>query len=387
MLQTATFGLDAPFAVIDLDAFDANTIDLMRRARGVPLRLASKSLRVRALQARALKAGFQGQLCFTLPEALWLASLEWDDLVVGYPTVDRGALRQLASDADARARITVMVDCVEHLDLIAAAEPDGPVKVCIDIDAGWRVPGGLMTLGPKRSPLHEPFQAEAFARAIVAREALKLDGIMAYEGQIAGVGDRPPGRPLMRLALPVLQALSARELARRRAEVVDAVRSVAPLRFVNGGGTGSIERTAAEPAVTEVAAGSGLYGPTLFDTYRAFRPTPAAFFVLPVVRKTTPKLATALGGGYIASGAPGRDRLPRPVLPAGLKLDALEAAGEVQTPLLGRAAAGLRVGDQVWFRHAKAGELCERFDEVHLVQGDKIVDTVPTYRGEGKTFL
>ncbi|RKQ91425.1 D-serine deaminase-like pyridoxal phosphate-dependent protein [Solirubrobacter pauli] len=387
MLQTATFGLDAPFAVIDLDAFDANTTDLMRRASGVPLRLASKSLRVRTLQARALKAGFQGQLCFTLPEALWLASLGWDDLVVGYPTVDRGALRQLASDADARAGITVMVDCVEHLDLIAAAEPGGPVKVCIDIDAGWRVPGGLMTLGPKRSPLHDPFQAEAFARTIVAREELRLDGIMAYEGQIAGVGDRPPGRPLMRLALPVLQALSARELARRRAEVVDAVRSVAPLRFVNGGGTGSIERTAAEPAVTEVAAGSGLYGPTLFDTYRAFRPTPAAFFVLPVVRKTTPKLATALGGGYIASGAPGRDRLPRPVLPAGLKLDALEAAGEVQTPLLGRAAAGLRVGDQVWFRHAKAGELCERFDEVHLVQGDKIVDTVPTYRGEGKTFL
>lgn len=387
MLQTATFGLDAPFAVIDLDAFDANTTDLMRRARGVPLRLASKSLRVRALQARALNAGFRGQLCFTLPEALWLASHGWDDLVVGYPTVDRGALRELAADAGARARITVMVDCVEHLDLIAAAEPEGPVKVCIDIDAGWRVPGGLMTLGPKRSPLHDPFQAEAFARAIVAREALQLDGIMAYEGQIAGVGDRPPGRPLMRLALPVLQALSARELARRRAAVVDAVRSVAPLRFVNGGGTGSIERTAAEPAVTEVAAGSGLYGPTLFDTYRAFRPTPAAFFVLPVVRKTTPKLATALGGGYIASGAPGRDRLPRPVLPAGLKLDALEAAGEVQTPLLGRAAAGLRVGDQVWFRHAKAGELCERFDEVHLVQGDKIVDTVPTYRGEGKTFL
>ncbi|MDA0184102.1 amino acid deaminase/aldolase [Solirubrobacter phytolaccae] len=387
MLQNATFGLDAPFAVIDLDAFDANTTDFMRRARGVPLRLASKSLRVRTLQARALKAGFRGQLCFTLPEALWLASLGWDDLVVGYPTVDRGALRRLAEDPEARARITVMVDCAEHLDLITAAKPGGPVKVCIDVDAGWRVPGGLMTLGPKRSPLHDPSQVEAFARTIVAREDLELDGLMAYEGQIAGVGDRPPGRPLMRLALPVLQALSARELARRRAEVVDAVRSVAPLRFVNGGGTGSIERTAAEPAVTEVAAGSGLYGPTLFDTYRAFRPTPAAFFVLPVVRKTTPKLATALGGGYIASGAPGKDRLPRPVLPAGLKLDALEAAGEVQTPLLGRAATELQVGDQVWFRHAKAGELCERFDEVHLVQGDKVVDTVPTYRGEGKTFL
>jgi D-serine deaminase-like pyridoxal phosphate-dependent protein len=387
VLQNATFGLDAPFAVIDLDAFDANSADLMRRARGVPLRLASKSLRVRTLQARALKSGFEGVLCFTLPEALWLASLGWDDLVVGYPTVDRGALGTLATDRDARARITLMVDCVEHLDLIAAARPEGPVKVCIDIDAGLRLGGGLMTLGPKRSPLHDAVQAEAFARRIVARSELELDGVMAYEGQIAGVGDKPPGRPLMRLALPVMQALSARELARRRAEVVDAVRSVAPLRFVNGGGTGSIERTAAEPAVTEVAAGSGLYGPTLFDTYRAFRPTPAAFFVLPVVRKPTSRIATALGGGYIASGAPGRDRLPRPTLPAGLKLDGLEAAGEVQTPLLGRAAEELRVGDQVWFRHAKAGELCERFDAVHLVQGDQVVDTVPTYRGEGKTFL
>jgi D-serine deaminase-like pyridoxal phosphate-dependent protein len=259
------------------------------------------------------------------------------------------------------------------------------VKVCIDVDAGWRLPGGLMTIGAKRSPLHDPVQVAAFAREIAGREHLVLDGVMAYEGQIAGVGDRPPGRPLMRLALPVVQALSARELAKRRAAIVDAVRSVAPMRFVNGGGTGSVERTAAEPAVTEVAAGSGLFGPTLFDTYRAFKPRPAAFFALPVVRKPTPKIATALGGGYIASGAPGRDRLPRPVIPPGLKLDALEGAGEVQTPLLG--AASLQVGDRVFFRHAKAGELCERFDVVHLVRGDEIVDTVPTYRGEGQTFL
>ena len=385
-LESATFGLDAPFAVIDLDAFDFNAAHLMQRARGVPLRLASKSLRVRALQQRALDAGFRGVLCFTLPEALWLASLGWDDLVVGYPTVDRGALRTLVQ-GPARERVTLMVDCVEHLDAIAAAEPAGPVRVCIDVDASWRPLGGLMTIGAKRSPLHDPVQVAAFAREVVAREELVLDGLMAYEGQIAGVGDKPPGRPLMQLALPVVQALSARELARRRAAIVDALRSVAPLRFVNGGGTGSVERTAAEPAVTEVAAGSGLYGPTLFDTYRAFRPAPAAFFVLPVVRRPSGKVATALGGGYIASGPPGRDRLPRPVLPHGLRLDPLEGAGEVQTPLLGRGATGLRVGDQVWFRHAKAGELFERFDVVHLVRGDRIVDTVPTYRGEGKTFL
>jgi D-serine deaminase-like pyridoxal phosphate-dependent protein len=377
----ATAELDPPFAVIDLDAFDHNLSDLLRRAGGVPLRLASKSLRVRALQERALAAGFAGTLCFTLPEALWLAENGSDDLVVAYPTVDRKALRELAH-TEARERVTVMVDCREHLDAVEAAGGDRPVKVCIDVDAGWRI--GLMTIGAKRSPLHDSEHVTNLAREIVSR-GLHLDGLMAYEGQIAGIGDRPPGKPLLQLALPIVQALSARELARRRAEIVAAVRAIAPLRFVNGGGTGSIERTAAEAAVTEVAAGSGLFGPTLFDTYRAFKPAPAAWFALPVVRKPSAKLATALGGGYPASGAAGSDRLPRPVLPAGLRLDPREGAGEVQTPLLG--ARDLRVGDRVWFRHAKAGELCERFDVVHLIAGGELVGSEPTYRGEGKTFL
>jgi D-serine deaminase-like pyridoxal phosphate-dependent protein len=203
---------------------------------------------------------------------------------------------------------------------------------------------------------------------------------MMYEAQIAGVGDRP-GNPVMGLALRAMQRASARELATRRAAVVAAL---PPLRFVNGGGTGSVDRTAAEPAVTEVAAGSGLFAPTLFDAYTSFAPRPAAFFALPVVRRPARGVATVLGGGYPASGAPGRDRLPRPVLPAGLRLDRQEGAGEVQTPVLG---GELAVGDRVWFRHAKAGELCERFDVLHLVRGSEVVDVVPTYRGEGRTFL
>jgi D-serine deaminase-like pyridoxal phosphate-dependent protein len=260
------------------------------------------------------------------------------------------------------------------------------VRVCIEVDAGWWPLGGRVRIGAKRSPLRTAEQAATLAREIVARPGLELDGLMMYEGQIAGVGDRPPGNPMLGAALRAMQRASARELATRRADVVAAVRAVAPLRFVNGGGTGSIERTAAEPAVTEVAAGSGLLAPTLFDAYRAFAPRPAAFFALPVVRRPSARVATALGGGYPASGPPGRDRLPRPAAP-GLRLDRQEGAGEVQTPLLGRAAAGLRIGDRVWMRHAKAGELCERFDVLHLVQGDRRVATVPTYRGEGRAFL
>jgi D-serine deaminase-like pyridoxal phosphate-dependent protein len=380
-LEAATAHLDPPFAVIDLEAFDANAADLLRRAGDKPLRLASKSVRVRELNRRALDAGLRGVLAFTLPEALWLAGHGFEDVVVAYPTVDRAALRELAH-GPARSTVTVMVDCPEHLDAI----PAEGVRVCIDVDAGWWPLGGRVRIGAKRSPLRTPEQAAALAREILAR-GLVLDGLMSYEAHIAGVGDRPPGRlgALTGAAVGAMQRASARELAVRRAAVVAAVREVAPLRFVNGGGTGSVERTAAEAAVTEVAAGSALLAPTLFDAYRAFTPRPAALFALPVVRRPSPRVATVLGGGYPASGAAGASRLPRPVLPAGLRLDRQEGAGEVQTPLHG--AGGLRVGDRVWFRHAKAGELCERFNEVHLVSGREVVATVPTYRGEGKAFL
>jgi D-serine deaminase-like pyridoxal phosphate-dependent protein len=396
-LERATAGLEAPFALVDLDALWANADDLVRRAAPKPIRLASKSVRCRALQERVLaRDGFKGTLAFTLPEALWLASHGAEDLLVAYPTADRHALRELAELGDERpeVRVTVMVDSVEQLDLIDRAtnrsEIDGrgaPLCVCIDVDAGWWPFRGRLRIGVKRSPVHTPEQAAALARAIRARDGLRLVGIMAYEAQLAGLGDAPPGRPLRAAAIRAVQALSAHELAGRRAAVVAAVEEVAPLEFVNGGGTGSLELTGAEAAITEVTAGSGLYGPTLFDAYRAFRPRPAALFALPVVRRPRPGIVTALGGGYLASGPSDAARLPRPHLPTGLRLDHQEGAGEVQTPLLGPSADTLAIGDRVYFRHAKAGELCEHFAGLHLLEGERIVDEVPTYRGEGQCFL
>ncbi len=392
-LERATAGLDPPFALVDVDAFWANAADMLQRAGGTPIRVASKSVRCRAL-LRAVHErdpGFRGTLAFTLPEALWLAGHGVRDLVVAYPTVDRAALRELAelTARDPDARVAVMVDSPAQLDLIDAAvgADRPPLRLCLELDCGWWPLGGRMKIGAKRSPLRTPEQAAALAREVAARPGFALAGIMAYEAQIAGVGDRPPGHRLRAAAIRFMQRRSARELAARRAAVVAAVREVGELEFVNGGGTGSIEGTTAEAAVTEVAAGSGLYGPALFDAYTRFSPRPAALFALPVVRKPAPAIATVLGGGYPASGRADAARLPRPHLPAGLRLDAEEGAGEVQTPLLGAPARDLRIGDRVYFRHAKAGELCERFNTLHLVEGERIVDEVPTYRGEGRCFL
>lgn len=389
-LERATAGLDPPFAVVDLDAFDANAADLARRAAGKPIRLASKSVRCRELQRRALSCtGFRGVLAFTLPEALWLAE-EHPDVVVGYPCADRAALRRLAADERLAGRVTLMVDSPDHLDFLErAARPSAsrPLRLCMELDASLRLLGGRMHIGVRRSPVHTPEQAVALARAIAARPGFRLAGLMAYEAQIAGLGDAPVGAPVRGALLRAMQRYSVAELRQRRAAAVSAVRSVAELEFVNGGGTGSVAGTAAEPAVTEIAAGSGLYGPALFDGYRGFAPRAAAFFALSAVRRPAPAIATVLGGGWIASGVPGRDRLPLPAFPRGLRYRRSEGAGEVQTPLLGRPADALAVGDRVWFRHAKAGELAERVGSFHLLVGDRIVDEVPTYRGEGRAFL
>jgi len=395
-LERATAELTPPFALVDLDAFDANAADMERRAGGKPIRLASKSVRCRALQARVLaRGGFRGTMAFTLPEALWLASAGTDDVLVAYPTADAGALRELAAGRAGEGSVHVMVDSVESLDLIDRALDGAPgeVSVCLDIDAGWRAARGLVRVGARRSPVRTPAQAAALAREVLARERLSLAGIMAYEAQIAGVGDSPPGNPLRGRAIRAMQARSAAELASRRGAIVAAVAGVLdaagapPLRFVNGGGTGSLEGTAAEAAVTEVAGGSGLYGPTLFDSYRGFAPRPAAMFALPVVRRPGPGVVTVLGGGYLASGSGDAARLPRPYLPPGLRLDRQEGAGEVQTPLLGGVADRLALGSRVYFRHAKAGELCERFNSVYLLAGDAVVEDAATYRGEGQCFL
>src|SRR4051812_46848068 len=322
--------LPTPVFVVDLDAFDANADDLVRRAGGKPIRVASKSLRVPALISRALAHdGVHGVLGYTLREALWLhESGISDDIVVAYPSVDRGALADLVASPSAAAAITIMVDDVAQLDLVDSVRfsPTVPVRVALDVDAGLRKAG--RHFGPKRSPLHDTATVVALARAVAARDGFRLVGAMTYEGQVAGLPDALPTARARSLVVRQVKALSVPQLAVRRREIADALREVADLEFWNAGGSGSVDSSAADPVVTEVAAGSGLLVPTLFDHYRAFDPVPASFFGLPVPRKPSPQTATVHGGGLVASGPAGPDRLPPPWAPAGLHLTTLEGAGE-----------------------------------------------------------
>ena len=391
----AAAGRPAPLVVVDLAAFDANAAELLRRSHGRPVRLATKSVRVPALIERALSLGFDGLMTYSVREAAWWAHHGADDVLVGYPSADVGALADALADPATRAAVTFMVDDVAHLALLdrareAARVGDAVVRVCLDVDASLRVgprwAGRRRAhLGVRRSPLREPAEVAALARE-ARRRGVVVRGLMFYEAQVAGLPDSSP-------AVRAVKRASLAELAERRGAVVAAVAGAVGhgLELVNGGGTGSLEQTAADASVTELTSGSGLLAPTLFDGYRlrpGARPLrPAAFLAFDVVRRPAPGVATLFSGGYLASGPVGPTRAPTPVWPRGLRLSRSEGAGEVQTPVHGGAADQLAVGDRVWFRHAKAGEVMERFAEVVLVGPEPDAVTVaPTYRGLGLTF-
>lgn len=390
-------GQPLPLAYVNLDYLEQNARAILDRAGDMPVRVVSKSLRSVDIIKRLLDYSprFQGVMCFHPDEAAFLAEQGLDDLLVAYPSMQKTAIESACKAALKAATIVLMVDSRAHVELIAnIAQQVGVVMpVCMDVDMSTRFPG--IYFGVRRSPINTPEQAVELYREIVNRPSLKLEGVMGYEAQIAGVGESVPGKELQNRAVPWLKRLSIPMLTRRRVAIVRALEQAgAQLRFVNGGGTGSIDSTQQDPSVTELAVGSGFYSPHLFDYYHGFSYLPAAGFALEVSRQSGSGYVTCSGGGYIASGGVGSEKAPQPYLPEGLTLDDNEGAGEVQTPLKSlsnkkykNSVNALAHGDPVLFRHAKAGELCERFNELVLIKNGEVVDRCLTYRGQGKSFI
>ncbi|GAA4116546.1 alanine racemase [Enteractinococcus coprophilus] len=385
-LDAACHNLDAPMAVLDLHALSANAHDLLARARGKPVRISSKSIRsVEVLKALLALEGFAGVLALSLDEAIMLVHMGvTDDVVVGYPTVASNALGNLLRSAELLSTITLMIDHPDQLRAIQdVGTPVAPVRICLDLDTSLKF--GPFHIGARRSPIHRASQARAAAEYITASPQFQLVGVMGYEAHIAGLTDANP-------AIRALKRIAMAELSARRPSMVAAVqavlteRGVPELEFVNGGGTGSLEFTTSDESVTELAAGSGLYGPYLFDHYARFTPHPAAFFGLDAVRAPRARMITVHGGGWIASGPPGADRLPQPTYPPGLRYTSTEGAGEVQTPLTSHKGR-LHIGQRVWFRHTKAGELAEHVNHFYILTQQSITARVSTYRGDGYAFL
>lgn len=370
-----------PTLFLDLNALEKNIGWVLAHADSKKIRIATKSIRSKEVLKKILNSSdvFQGLMTYDLREALWLRKEGFKDILMGYPTMDESSLEKLCEDP---SEITLMVDLVEHLDYLQKmAEARGTkLSICVDIDLSMDLPA--LRFGVYRSQIHSEKVLLRFIEKLKKCNNLELTGLMGYEAQIAGVGDK--NSPL----ILGLKELSIRQLRKRRASFINLLEKHGfHPSIINGGGTGSLESTSKESLVTEVTVGSGFYSPGLFDHYQGFKLAPALAFTLPVVRLPASNIVTCHGGGYIASGETTDQKAPLPYLPPGLELLKHEGAGEVQTPLKNKSNYTFTIGDSIIMRHAKAGEVCERFDKIILLKDNKTVGEIPTYRGEGKTFI
>ncbi len=379
-----------PFAYVDLDLLVENIRQVAARAGGKRVRLASKSVRCVEILQRLLLAesNFEGIMCFSASEAVYLFQKGFRDLLVGYPIYNKQDIECVGRAIAQGADITLMIDCVEHVQQLERVAQELGVRfpLCLEVDMSIDVPG--LHFGVWRSPVRSVEDARPVLDAIEACARVYLTGVMGYESQVAGVVDNAPANAVKNRIVRALKRRSIPQVAKRRAEIVNEIQARGiELRFVNGGGTGSLASTREEQVVTEITVGSGFYSPVLFDYYQGFRYQPAAGYAIEIVRKPSKGRYTCLGGGYVASGAVGPEKLPQPYLPQGAKLEPLEGAGEVQTPIRYRGPIELGLGDAIFMRHSKAGELCERFNRLLLVSEGKVIDEVNTYRGDGECFL
>jgi D-serine deaminase-like pyridoxal phosphate-dependent protein len=390
-LRRALDGVALPAALVDLDAFDENARALfaVAKAAGKTVRIATKSVRSPALTKRLLELGdgvARGLMTYAATETAFLFARGFNDLLLAYPTVQKSDAEILCGLVQNGATLSIVVDGKEQLASLAAAAAKASVRlnVLVEVDMSLRLLG--QHFGARRSPLRSVADAVPFADEIAKFPSLRFYGAMCYEGQIAGVADKNPFARSLNGPKRIIKKLSRPRVEKTRRDLAAELKARGMVLF-NGGGTGSLHWAAKEPWLTEVTAGSGFLCSHLFDYYRDLALAPAAYFALQVVRRPSPTMVTCHGGGLVASGQAGADRLPVVALPEGCRLLPLEGAGEVQTPVVLSNGTEIALGDPIFFRHAKAGELAEHFSEYLLVRGDRVEGRAPTYRGLGECFL
>ncbi|HRI67420.1 MAG TPA: alanine racemase [Polyangium sp.] len=383
-----------PLAFIDLDAVDENIDTLLAPVRrtGKTLRVATKSIRCVELIRYIVKRGgiaVRGLMAYAPEEASFLVENGFSDILIAYPTANTKDAQTIARLNRDGARVSIAVDAPEHLELLDAAahEMQTTIPIIVDVDVSMRPWSGKLHVGVRRSPLYGSAAVADFIESAARFQHISFAGLLGYEAHIAGVGDHAPLGPLGGSAKRAVKRMAGENVVTLRQSILHELeRRHISVPIFNGGGTGSVAFSVADPALTEVTAGSGFLDSHLFDHYDGLTFVPAAFFALQVTRKPGPGFVTCHSGGFVASGPAGNDRLPLPYLPAGLSLLNLEGAGEVQTPLSVPETVDLPLGHPVIFRHAKAGELGAHFPEYLLVRKDRIESRAKTYRGASQWF-
>ncbi|MEK6554906.1 MAG: hypothetical protein AABZ31_06690, partial [Bdellovibrionota bacterium] len=280
-----------PAAFADLAAFDQNLRRVAETVKqnGFPIRVATKSIRVPALIKRALDFGgpYKGLMCYSAYEAAFLAQQGFDDFLIAYPTLHTGEIKALLDLHVSGKKVYLVVDDIRHLQALDSAitlyamamQPSWrPFEVLAEIDLSVRI--SSLVLGVRRSPLRSIEQIINFVGQVQKFKSLKFKGFMAYEAQVAGLGDNNPFKKMMNIAIRPFRKWSMHKIIQKRKALLEACQHKnIKIELFNGGGTGSTLMHGAEVGVlTELTVGSGFLCSHLFDYYTNFQPEPSGFF-------------------------------------------------------------------------------------------------------------
>ncbi len=362
--------LERPFAWLDFDALDKN-IQIIQDACGrKPIRLATKSIRsvevLRYIQQKL--PNVVGFMTFTAAETVFLLQQQFDDLLLGYPVMEEAAIRQLLYFVQEGKTVTFMVDRQEHIELLSKLGNEVGVRVPVCIDINVSNDFKLLYFGTKRSSLYSLETLTPFLQATKNSPSIEVVGAMGYEAQIAGVGNRP-ANVIKGRVIEVMQSQAKKQVTQFRRLAIAHIKAYFPtLRFVNGGGSGSMTYTTKQKEVTEITVGSAFYAPALFDQFTHLRLEKAAGFALRVTRQPEKNIVVCHGGGYTASGAIGSDRLPVFYEPAKFAYLSLEGAGEVQTPIKVKGK-NIQIGDTIYLDMQRLGSFVSDFHYYMVYEG------------------
>lgn len=401
--QKAIALLNRPCAFLDLNHLEENINKVLADLKGKKLRIATKSIRsvavlndiLKFIQHNSIdKECVSGLMAYHPQEALDLARelklTDGQDILIAYPYMGQQLIEKTLNQISDE-KITFMCDLPEHLHLLAklANEKNTTVRICLDLDVSTAFPG--LHFGVYRSSISSLAILKDRLDLISQHPQLKLVGLMGYEAQIAGVGELNPWNFfLINFIVKFLKNISAKKVIRYRQEVLNLCQARGiELEYFNGGGSGSLKMDQQDHALSEVAAGSAFFAPHLFDYYRDLDLRPSLGVALEVTRRPRKNIITCAGGGYVASGSMSKDKFMLPVYPPDVSLLENEMTGEVQTPLKinAKSATDIQVGDSLFFRPAKAGEICERFNHLALIRNGVCEKVVDTYRGQGRCYL
>jgi D-serine deaminase-like pyridoxal phosphate-dependent protein len=332
-------GLPSPALIVRAAAFEANlaAADALLRGSGKRLRPHVKTHRTPALALRQLTAATAGLTCATVGEAEAMVGAGAGDVLVANEVIAPEKLERLARLARG-ARVGVAVDSAEGVEALgrAARRAGSEVSVLVDLDVG---------LG--RCGAAGPAAAVELARAVARTRGLRLEGIMGYEGRMRAA--RPDRAGAIARAY---QALAETKEAFDRAGLAAGT--------VSSAGTSTLREALADPAITEIQAGTyALMEADLGGLPLPF--VPACAVVATVISRTGDRAVLDAGRKSIACDyGP-----PAPLLDGA----ALESIHEEHTTLrLDGAAPSL--GDRVELRPGHVRLTFNLHDAVWLLRED-----------------